>query len=367
MIRRILILGFGVVVTLALLELGLRALPVFTVPEPGLLSSEDTVQIWRGKNPSVTYSRGMYLERPHTHTPNPIGIVNGGIPDPDSAVWIHGDSYIEALMLEYPQTLQGMLEMHLSPDNLAVASFNISGATLLDYLNGIKAAERITRKAAHILVLSPDDISESFVLKRPAKALNVFVVSDSGITPSYNRMDTWTKSPAWKRKIFANSSLVRYIKFNVKFLTKNLLQDGIGADRPRVGAPSTAIPQYVISGLTAYLDSVGKASSRVAFLLDCDRDQIVDDLLMKRFDAQQSHYKSGFSKTFETLAKAKGMKVENLCDDFERQIKRTGRAVDYRMADKHWNEDGHAVAAEAAFRLLRQADWFQIESPSSLE
>ncbi|HEX2613617.1 MAG TPA: hypothetical protein VHO02_08490 [Fibrobacteria bacterium] len=350
----------GSLAMLLFAEAALRALPVAATPLPDETFHPDfPVDRWQQGEPYV-YSRGVYLERPHTLYPNDMGMLHGGKADTGFTLWVHGDSYVEAAMLDFGQTLQGNLTT-LAKGSFAVASVNVSGATLADYLTGIRLGSGISRRSAHVVLISAGDLAESFApMDKGAPEQSALMVSPDGVRIHLRHGTPRPSAPLLSMrtiwKVARKSALFRYVYLNIKFQPTNLLKSGANNRAAlKESASADTVPDYYPKGVAALLDSIASASSHVLFLVDCNRAALAKSLLEGK--AVLPPRRDTLAAIFENIARARNIPVVDMCPIFADWMARNRRTLDFRPADAHWDKDAQALAANAAFAILSEKRW----------
>ena len=352
-----------VFVCLGSAEIALRFLPVSS----GLRS-----QPVNAKNPvfhftpdrDLTFSHGWNFEMVNHRHVNNDGWVNDQNYKKDDhtpLLAIIGDSYIEALMVPYAKTLNGRLAKELN-DRLRVYSFGASGAPLSQYLIWAGYAVREYGARAVVINVVGNDFDESHIAHNTGPGWWVYVPGLDGNLSlrliEYN--------PNWLRAVLSNSSLARYLFFNLQFTNtwrqirsfffgspdmaapRYAGNTGAEADLSRVRASLAAI-DAVFRDLPAI---VGLPPNRVLFTVDGFR--YPDAAATGR-----GTYFDLMRRAFCSKAESLGYEVIDLDPLFFEHYAAHGLRFEYPQ-DGHWNETGHAVAAKAVLesksvhRLTRQ-------------
>lgn len=142
----------AVVAFLAIAEIVLRFLPVATGLDVQPVTTEDPIYHF-APNRSFVYSRDWDFAMVNTRRVNNDGWVNDQDylkDDPRPLLAVVGDSYVEAQMVPYAETVEGRLAAALS-GKMCVYSFAASGAPLSQYL--IWAAYAVHEFGAEALMI----------------------------------------------------------------------------------------------------------------------------------------------------------------------------------------------------------------------
>ncbi len=304
-----------------------------------------------------TYSIGLRFETVVHGRTNNIGWVNDQ--DYDSTATspllaVIGDSYVEALMVPYRETLQGRLAA-LAGGAARVYSFGASGAPLSHYLMEADYARRTFHPTTAAVVVVGNDFDESLRKYKVAPGLWGFAGDSAG--HFREQLEPYHTS-TWKRLV-RRSALVRYLILNVK------LDAMVAGWRARRAAPAArgATPVVFAGNVRADADSVKLADSRrvvdeflsrlpaasgvapacVALVVDGVRPQLYD---ARRIVAGDSSYFGRMRVYLMQRARSGGFQVVDLQPAFVADYARSHRLFDF-PEDGHWNVHGHEVAAVA--------------------
>jgi len=263
-------------------------------------------------------------------------------------VIVVGDSYIEAQMNDYRDTLQGQLGAMLKPA-VPVYGFGASGAALSDYLalTGLAAAEFSPRAAVFLLING--DISES-LHEQQAGHYYYFRETPEGLVLAFQPKDPNSLSRRFRRAV-GEIHLYRYVMQNLRFNPPEL---AFAFGEAKAGAPAaparnSAAAQYaVVDRFLAELPKRSGIEPRcIAFLLDGDRYSIYDPrLAFGQADLPEAR------AYFVRRASELGYRVADLQPLFREHFARYRRHFDYFPVDAHLNGLGHRIAAEQAYELL---------------
>lgn len=346
----LIVVSLTVVICLGSAEIALQFLPVSS----GLRS-----QPVNAKNPvfhfipdrDLTFSHGWNFEMVNHRHVNNDGWVNDQNYKKDDhtpLLAIIGDSYIEALMVPYAKTLNGRLAKELN-DRLRVYSFGASGAPLSQYLIWAGYAVREYGARAVVINVVGNDFDESHIAHNTGPGWWVYVPGPDGNLGlrliEYN--------PNWLRAVLSNSSLARYLFFNLQFTNTWRQIRSFFFGSPNVAAPRYAgntgaepDPSRVRASLAA-IDAVFRdlpaivslPSNRVLFTVDGFR-------YPDAAAAGRGTYFDLMRRAFSSKAESLGYEVIDLDPRFFEHYAAHGQRFEYPQ-DGHWNEIGHAVAAKA--------------------
>ena len=152
---------------LMLIELALHLFPVSSATSAMELNDQNPILQYQ-PNQSYVFSKGWQFEIVNTGRINNYGFVNDQDyvkHAVDGPLVIIGDSYVEAMMVPYEQTVQGRLSRLLTPNRL-VYSLGLSGAQLADYLSFAQYASNEFHPCAMVFIVIGNDFDESLAKYR---------------------------------------------------------------------------------------------------------------------------------------------------------------------------------------------------------
>ena len=244
-----------VVFCLGSAEILLRFLPVASGLRTMPVNAENPVFHFTPER-DVTFSRAWNFDMVNRRRVNGAGWVN----DQDyqhqaetPLLAIVGDSYIEAMMVRYADTLYGRLASTLQ-GRFRVYSFGASGAPLSQYLIWAGHAVREYGARAVVINVVGNDFDESHVAYNTGPGWWVYAPG-----PDRNlHLRLIEYRPGWLRSVLYNSSIARYLFFN--------LQLGYAWTQIRsffFGSPAIAAERYA-GNTAAQASSVWLAASLAA-------------------------------------------------------------------------------------------------------
>lgn len=339
-----------VVLCLGAAEIVLRFLPVQSGLRSHPVTAENPVFHFTPDR-DVTFSRGWDFEMVNHRRVNDAGWVNDQNyrkDDETPLLAIIGDSYVEAMMVPYAQTLYGRLAGELK-GRLRVYSFGASGAPLSQYL--IWAGHAVHDYGARAVVINVvgNDFDESHIAFNTGPGWWVYAPGADGNL----HLQLVEYRPGWLRAALSHSALARYVFFNLQFtyawreIRDFFLGGPAAAAEPYAGNTSAAVDPPRIKASLAVIEAVfrdlptvvGLPPDRVLFTLDGFRYP----------DAEASGKGSYFDlmrKAFRSKAESLGYEVIDLDPRFFAHFAAHAQRFEYPH-DGHWNGIGHAVAAEA--------------------
>lgn len=262
-----------------------------------------------------------------------------------------GDSYVEASMVPYAQTLQGRLAEKAAPD-ARVYSFAASGAPLSQYLVWARYARDTYKPKAMTFVIIANDFDESLPAYVLQQTFHQFVENDQGEL-ELKLLNEF--HPSWKRQVIKSSALARYVFFNLNaWITwGKIKQQLMRADTPAAqfvantdaSLDDTRVEQSkraVDAFFRLLPDYSGLEPRHVAFVVDSARDWIYQG----ESAANKDNYFDVMRHYLMKVAQAKGYTVVDMDGIFQQDFAENNQRFEY-PTDNHWNEQGHGVVADA--------------------
>lgn len=348
--KRLLWLASGVLLAVVALEVVLRFLPVSMGTHRSLAFDRWPLEYTVPRS-EYHYSIGWAMRNAHSGTTNNYGHVAPFDFEPRSRpVLVIGDSYIESLMNDYADSLQGQLGRMLGTPR-AVYGLGVSGASASGYIGLARLARDEFEPRAAVILISDGDLSES--LLRTVGSHHLRPLPDGTLDLVYEPLPGVPLSTRIRNRV-GDFSLHRYLQINLQFAPGNLWQDlGVAHDAvPPPPRPDSAekierqkrVADWFLEQLPA---SVGVPSRCIALLVDVDRYAIYDPKL-----AQAPKDNAAARAHLIDAARQRGFAVSDLGPVFRARYEREHLKFDHHPIDRHWNGLGHGVAAEEVLRLL---------------
>lgn len=340
---RLAFIAAGALLAAVALEMLFRLLPV----SAGLYRSEDNAR-WPLRNYesglSYTYSQGWDMRNPHRGTTNNYGHVAPFDYVPASGpVVVIGDSFVESLMNDYPDTLQGQLAERLGRPQ-SVYGLGANGTSLSDYLAVSAQARREFAPRAAVFLIVDGDISESL-----SSRIGNYHFTDKGgvLQLDYVPFPAGALSKRIQKRI-GEVSLWRYLRANLQFEPGQIFVPKATASSSSRVVRDEALQRRAVDHFLGHLaEEAGIAPRCIVFLIDADRYAI--------YSAKAASVPKDAPATrayFIERARALGFQVSDLGPLFSEGHRMDGRRFDYWPNDRHWNRAGHGVGAAEAHRLL---------------
>lgn len=347
-------IGLGFLVPLAAGELVLRFLPVYSGMGKQPVDEDNPIFHFK-PNSTFLYSKGWKLERPNRGRINNYGFVNDQDYSPDSdqpLMAIIGDSYIEAAMLPFAETLSGRLAARVEGKG-RVYSFAASGAPLSQYLAWAEYSSREFQPETIVVFIVGNDFDESLRdLKHLAAGFHYFDEQDDG-SFKLKRTDFHR---SWLREAVRWSALARYILVNVGGLAGRgrlieLFDWSRGQKNEYVGNTSKYKDAQVVRKSLAIIDAfldefpkrTGLPPSRISFVIDGIRPALYEGPI--QLAAADASYFGKMRRAIMAGARSRGFEVIDMQPIFLDHYAQNGRRFEYAY-DYHWNALAHMVIAE---------------------
>ncbi len=351
----------GFFVAFVALEVVLRFLPVTDAQKRLAVNAEDPVLRYRPKR-TFTWSKGWNFRQVNQITINNFGFVNDQDYDTTSTtplLAVVGDSYVEAFMVPFEETLTGRLAAHFGP-RARVYSFAVSGAPLSQYLFYSDYVRRTFKPDALVIVVAGNDFDESLARYSTRRGYHLFTPDARGELV-LTRVDF---APSPLKKFFRTFALARYIVGNLQI-------QGVVAQRRQNDASVSEAQRYVGNTLAeadtarvldskravdAFLEQLparsGLPPSRIGFVVDGMRPHLYEDAQLA---AAQGSFFDVMRRAFIAEARARDYHVIDMQTIFEGQHRIDGSRFEFSY-DNHWNARGHEVVSGSVLEseLLRR-------------
>lgn len=347
----------GVFVALLVLEAVVRLFPVYSGLYAVPVNAQQPVLRFV-PNSVFTYSRGWNFRGVNTGRINNYGFINDQ--DYDAAatsplVAVIGDSYVEAAMVSYEKTLHGHLAESVRGRG-RVYSFGFSGAPLSQYLAWASWVKEIFHPNLLVVTVVGNDFDESLLRYKNTPG---YYFDDSKAGMPLVRVDTTLGIFQRIVRLSSASALSRYVRQNL----------GLSGIVRRLHSPN--VVQYVGNvPVTVEADRVERSKRVVdVFLERLSRESgipvnriilVVDGMRPSLYTTEDLHKAQGsYFGTMRSYLIAQAQKIGYVMFDmqprFIERYRATGEQFEY-ADDGHWNETGHAMAAEAVreIRVFRE-------------
>ena len=262
-----------------------------------------------------------------------------------------GDSYAQALMIRYDDSVAGQLASLSSSDPSQVLNFGYSGNALPDYLGlGPLVRERFHPDWV-VVFIGDGDFVEGFETAAGHFRWNDDDPGSVELVPDQTERSALIK-------IMRHDALLRYLRSNLRFTVRGMFhsEPAAATDSPKQSC-ADVLEARDRERITRYVEELpgafGVPAGKVIFLRDSEalRKGLYGTDSSGRNDCSQSRD----SQALELLvaeAQRAGMNVVDSLPLFRSHYATTGERVDSSPTDWHWNETGHKIAAAAIHKLM---------------
>jgi len=270
-----------------------------------------------------------------------------------SRIAVVGDSYVEALQVAFDRSVAERLAADLAAGGSApeVYRFGISGAPLSQYLQMIEHDAVHYRPDWVVVLIVHNDFDESYRFKagRYTSSFLKLRVEEGRVVGETPPVPWHPGALEWLRQTATARFFLYRWQVRPEFLVNLLLPRAHAADAANTDinavladrAGITAVTDYLFGRIDATVHAMG---ARLLLAMDGDRFAIYQGtdspaLALNRLAAD--------------AAARRRIPFIDLEPVFEADWREKHRRFDFD-ADGHWNEHGHAVAAAAISRALRE-------------
>jgi len=337
----------GLAGTAVLAELALRFLPVNESMEAQAVDAENPI-LHFAPNRRLRWSRGWNFPLVNSIRVNNYGFVNdkdyragGG----KAVLAVIGDSFVEAAMTPFAETLQGRLAKRLEGWG-EVYSFGTSGAALSQYWALADFARRAFSPRTMVFVIVDNDFDESLLKYKSAPGFHYFVPAAPGRREGGLKLHRVDYRPGLLKRIARRFALARYLAVNVNIRI---------ADGGEEGRTPPAVIEDSKDAVDAFLemlpDKAGLEAKRILLVVDGFRQAIYEG---GGLEGAKSSFFGVMRAYFMERARSRGYGVIDMQPIFEKAYARDRKPFEY-PTDGHWNGYAHGLAAEAAARNLPES------------
>jgi hypothetical protein len=350
-ITRTLAFAAGIGGALLLLEGGLRLLPVLK----GTYAAEPRAS-WPVHtmipNSAYTYSTGWNLQNIHHGRINNYGYVSPFDYKPKASdggtIAVFGDSYVEAVMNPFGDTLQGALNDYLKTPR-TVLNFGSAGAEMPDYLGVAPLVRRDFSPQWAVFVITMGDFTHGFSAGPGYFKWQADLSPPVKLVPEIHR----SALSKWMRTL----AVIRYMRGNLSLQTDQLIRlrrgadiaDATGACHPEVlsKADEALLEQFA----QALPESLGLPPGHVILVFDSDRKAIYAG--KTRDEARRCLARPALANDrLQVLAEQRGMHVIDSYGVFKQYFDEGHGPLDRSPLDAHWNPAAHRLMAREVAGII---------------
>ena len=258
-------------------------------------------------------------------------------------VAVIGDSFIEAAMIPFPETLQARLDAKLG-NTWRVYSFARSGAPLSQYLACAQWAVEVFHPSYLIFNIVSNDFDESLLDNASFQGFHYFQHTSEGWF--LNRIDY---TPSLGSTLVRHSRLLAYLLTNAA--VQNIPQQVMNlftttpADGPEGSANDKRLEDSraaMDAFFTLLPQLVDLAPGKICFVMDADRPGVYRD-------APKPNVFGTVRAEFLQQASARGYRTIDLNPVFREDYRIHAKRFEFPM-DGHWTPYAHGLAAETILR-----------------
>ena len=342
----------SIVFCLLAAEIALRFLPVSTGLRSIPVTAADPVLHFTPNRPFVN-SLGWNMHNVVHGRVNNAGFVNDQdyVRDGPPLIAVIGDSFIEAQMVAYGQSLQGRLAVALK-DRFRVYSFAGSGAPLSQYLIWAGYAVKEFGARAVVINVVGNDFDESLSAYRVGPGFWQYAPDANGVLQlklnpyQAGALISLARHSALARYFIINLGIQNRL-FSIRWLAEMIFGGPAKAQPRYAGNTDASTNEKRVRDSLAAIDAffhdvpgrVGLPPDRVLFTLDGFR-------YAEAAQAGAGTYFDLMRRAFLAKAAALGYEAIDLDTRFIPRHARTGESFEFQD-DNHWNAAGHEVAFEA--------------------
>jgi hypothetical protein len=335
----------GLIGPLLVLEAVLHFLPV-TSSTGTMVVDEHNPIIRFAPNRAFTFSKGWQFAITNTGRINNYGFIN----EQDyvkhaerGPLTVIGDSYVEAMMVPYEQTVQGRLAKLLE-NKARVYSIGISGAQLAQYLAFAEYAWTQFHPRGIVFIIVGNDFDEGLIKYKNEPGYHYF--QEDGSTHALNvvRIDYRANI---SKKLLRESAMARYLWATVGInhvVGRPKGAEYVGNTAAHASEERLADSRRAVDIFFAELPKrLGLAKDRYLFLVDAMRPQIYAESELARASGS---YFDLMRQYFLEQAKRYGYEAIDMQPRFISRHRLDGSRFEFTI-DAHWNGAGHQEAADA--------------------
>jgi hypothetical protein len=304
-------------------------------------------------NMTFTWSRFADFSMRNTVRSNNFGFINDQDYETSAKlplVAVIGDSYVEATMVPYAQTLQGRLAQALK-GCCRVYSFGVSGAPLSQYLAFADYARKTFRPEKMVFVIISNDYDESLLRYKNSPGMHYF--RDTGHGLELERVDY---DPSLLSLLVRKSRLCMYLinNLNITHVIRKIFthrpEKYVGQTSARVNEERISLSQRGVDAFFRLLpDCAGLPPEDIIFAVDALRPELYS---VGKLESVKGSYANIMRNYFLGKARERGYPAIDMTEPFLKDYAIHGEQFEFPQ-DGHWNRRGHALAAQSILPHIR--------------
>jgi hypothetical protein len=306
-------------------------------------------------NSHFTYSTGWNVQNIHRGLINNYGYVapfdyarSDG--SGNGTIAVIGDSYVEAQMNDYRDTLQGALNDYLKTPR-TVLNFGSAGAEMPDYLGIAPLVRRDFAPQWAVFVITLGDFTRGFSAGPGYYKWQPDHSPPVKLVPEIHR----SRASKWMRTL----ALVRYLRGNLSLQPEALIRLRRGADIADAAGPchNDVLSKEDEALLAAFARDLPLALAlppgRVILVFDADRKAIYAG--KTRDEARKCLARPALANDrLQALAAQAGIHVIDSYPVFQRYFEERQGPLDRSPLDAHWNGAAHRLMAREVARIIER-------------
>lgn len=341
-------LFFGTLITVVLLEVAFRLLPVSDTVQTQAVNAANPYMRF-APNRDITWSYGPDFSIVAEKRTNNYGFFNDvdyDAADSSPLLAVIGDSYVEALQVRNSDALHGQLQQMAS--DVRIYSFGSSGSPLSNYLAYAKLATSTFSADMLVFVIVANDFDESLTKYKNSPGMHYFShTSDSWelVRRDYepSAAKSFLRPSALARYLFVNLQInQRFAQWRRELRQPDREEDYVGNTSARFSPERLADSKKVVDRFFAELPKqTGLSPDKILFVMDGMRPHIYD---AESLEMATGSYFDLMRQYFAEVAEAQNYDVIDMQPVFIEEHAASNRRFEFPN-NGHWNELGHAMAA----------------------
>ena len=271
-----------------------------------------------------------------------------------SLVAVIGDSYVEALQVQNPETFHGIVGESMT-DEVLVYAFGSSGCSLSTYLKYAEWVRGQYKPDYYIFCIVGNDYDESFQEYKSNGGSLTFFPEETG-APGMADLETVYYHPerSLLTSILRHSAVARYLVYNCEVDFRRIeFNVTSGGNREVIDPKRVRLGREAIAHFIRLLpEATGVRTGNIVLILDAERANIYEP---SPRDTGRSYYSQMKHKLVEA-AVSTDIHLIDMEEPFANHFRENRQKFEF-PTDGHWNELGHSLVAK---EILASEFWRQI-------